>query len=170
MNCRYCHKTLDVIDGYCPYCGVATKLPTETENRKKPDNLVFGVVLLIILIVLFICGAAIRFSLLWLVIMLAIALFWVGPTIYDTIKGRNLPLIKRIAVVATARYVESGDDQGFYITFAFPDNTCLEFRVTESFAELAQGDRIILKYKKIGKFEHRLVSYGYERLEEKPKE
>jgi len=122
------------------------------------------------MILLFFGGIAVRglykaeitVAFVFLFIMLGLLLFVMAPGIYDVIKGRKIPLMKRVAVVAAKRYEEHGEDQGHHVTFAFPDNMCLEF--SEGW-ELDTGDRVILKYKKVGQFE-KPVFYGYERLEE----
>ena len=69
--------------------------------------------------------------------------------------------------VYNARY-ESLDS---YIIFMFPDNETIKFTVDrKAYKALAERERVILKYKMIGKDIQRPVYYGYERLDEKPTE
>ena len=81
----------------------------------------------------------------------------------------KFPLIERVAFVIAKREERSGKRSAHYITFAFPDNTCLEFSDTGVvYNELEERNRVILKYKKIGKFEQLPVFFSYERIEEQP--
>jgi len=180
MACRNCHKEFGDEIEYCPHCGIATQEPTEAENRAKSDSRGLAKGLLIFLVLsalslLFCIPAAsnekhrdvILGALLGLALIWAVILFGVGRNMFDIWRGRKLPLIKRIAVVAEKRQERSRRSTSSYITFAFLDQTCLEF--PKRIGELEPKDRIILKYKRVGEFQ-KPVYYGYERLEEQVKD
>ena len=112
-----------------------------------------------------------RFILLGLFVMLVLVGFTMIPGIYDIVAGRKVPLMKRAAVVAQKRIEEGDGHRKFYVAFAFPDNSCLEYyRGRRDRHDLEEGDHIVIKYRRLGEFEQRLVFYGYERLEKQPKE
>ena len=82
-------------------------------------------------------------------------------------RQRVLPLIKGLAVVCGKVHVSLQRNSIYQVTFRFPDGKCLPFYTGKIvYKELAEGDRVILKYKVVGKYK-KPVFYSYERLEEK---
>jgi len=175
MNCRHCHKELDVFADYCPHCGVAVKEPTEAENRKKPD--IGGAIggwafLAVMTVVMLIClfeptssksltpETTVRIALL-----LFAALVHLAVAVLRTRQARVSPLIKRTANVFEKRKEPTRRSTRYYIKFMFPDLQHMEFRVERGVYEaLEERDRIILKYKTVDPRSRR-VYYGYERID-----
>jgi len=177
MKCRHCLKELNTRSGYCPFCGMALKPSTEAENRKIPDTKVLlpGILFVVgfptigaFVVITFKDGlqdAVHSVPYFLAVALVALLVFLIRP-IYDMLRGRSLPLIKRAAVVAGKRNQRHRRAFTNYITFSFPDKTFLEFESRGFGRKLEVGSRIILKYKLFGKFQPRPVIYGYERIKE----
>ena len=174
MTCRHCRKESDNLTNYCPHCGTAFKASTEAENHAKPYtkhiSYVFAVVgaLIVVVFIVFLCKSNLKNAISDIIPLFIICLIGasinVTPKVYRIWQGKNLPLIKRIARVSKERRGGSPGKSTYYTTFEFPDGTFLEF--TDAYGKLKLGDRVVLKYKRVGKLQTPMFC-GYERL---PKE
>ena len=181
MTCKNCSKEYDVLVDYCPHCGVIAKPPSKAENRMKPKDLLSTIVVIHLFAVASVYGylemshddtleAPVRSAFLTVIAVMAVVLIKAIPTLYYSFVGRKLPLIKRVAFVAAKRFERRSEGApgrrgSYYTTFAFPDNTCLEFKGSEIYRDLVERDCVVVKYKRVGPFQEP-VFYGYEHYNE----
>jgi len=167
MTCKNCSKEYDAFTEYCACCGMAVKPPTEAENRIRPHDskgALYGIILLLpvfaFLLALIIgekgLEAAVGYIPYILLMFLCGAFLFATPIIYNRLRAKKLPLVKRIADIA-------GKEGKYGITFQFPNTTRLWMRVSlEAYRELEPGDRVILKYKMYDIIMPRAGFCGYE--------
>ena len=173
MFCANCREPRNHELNYCPHCGMAAKPPTEAENRDMGDirdTKSLAILVAMMMAVIFIPTCIIvymyhtspqRFFLAFfaLSIIMAISIFW---KVCIKWFARNLPLIKRSAVVHEKRRIKISHRPYYFISFLFPDGEKLKFSISPSaYSEVAEGDHIIVKYKIITQ---KSVYYGYERI------